>query len=139
MLGPIGSLITLILASLGLAFASQLIYKKFTDQEKMKEIKEKTEKLQKKMKEAEMEKKSKYQSELMELSMKRMKLSMKPMLISSMLFLGIFVVLKYVFQGFILLEFSKSFPIIKDDVGWFLTYLIVSVVGNSVFRKYIRE
>lgn len=137
MFHPALMFISLSLASLGLAFVSQLIYKKFTDQEALNEIKKKTEKLKKKMEGSGMEEKTNIQSEMMDLSMKRMKLTMKPMLFSSALFLGIFPVLRHFYSGFISVEFPFSLPLIKDDIGWFLTYLIFSLIGNTVFKKLL--
>lgn len=139
MLGVWGSFFTLTLAGLGLSLLSQFIYKKFTDQEKIEEVKKKTEELQKKMKEADMKEKAKYQTELLELSMKRMELGIKPLIISTLVFFGVFPILRYFSHGFILLKFSPSLPIIQDDIGWFLTYLIVSFIGNSIFRKILNE
>ena len=60
---------------------------------------------------------------------------MKPMMISSLLFIGSFYLWGKLFKGFNLFIFSSSLPFIGPDIGWLLTYIIVSIITSMVVRK----
>lgn len=139
MLSPVLMFLTLLLIGLGLSSLTQLIYKKFTDQEALKKIEKKTKELQDKIKNTGPDKQQGYQSEMLKLTSKRMKLTIKPMLISSVMFFAVFPVLKRFYKGFILLKFPFTLPFIHNDIGWLLSYIIFTMIGSMIFKKVLRN
>ncbi|MBR9678386.1 MAG: DUF106 domain-containing protein [Nanoarchaeota archaeon] len=116
----------------------QIIYKKFTDQDLIKKINKQVKELQKASKNTkDLKKLNNIQSEIMNLSMKKMKQTTKPMMVSMLTFIVLFPVMKNYFMGFILVQLPWTLPVIGNDVGWFLTYIIFSTVLNPLIKKIV--
>ena len=126
----------ILFASTLLAIASQLIYKKFSDQDKIKEMNKQIKDTRAEMKGVkDPDALMKMNSEMMKANSDKMKLIMKPMMMSSFLFILAFPVWSNLFKGFNLFIFSTSLPLIGADVGWLLTYIFASMILTSVVRK----
>ena len=140
-------LISMIIFSFLITLAMTLTYKKFSNQEELKAGKEKTKELQTKMKgEKDQTKLMQYQKEMLELSMNQMRHSMKPMLITFLPIIGIFAGLRYLYTGVPnLVNWSinvpllcKMLPGICNGAGWFLSYVILSMIFSITIRKVLK-
>ena len=119
------------------AIVNQLIYKKFSDQKKIKELNKVIKGSQSKMKtlKHDPDALNALNKDLLKASSDKMGLVMKPMLFSIVTFFVTFPVMSNLFKGFNLFIFSNPLPLIGADVGWFLTYIIASFVITMVVRK----
>lgn len=132
-------LLLLIGVSLGVSLFTQLLYKKFTDQEALASI-------SKELKELQSEIKSKKdpqealdsQSKIMNLSSKRFKLTLKPMMISMVFFFITFPLFKGFFNGFILFELPFSLMLTDGTIGWLWTYVILSTIFSPIVKKFLK-
>jgi uncharacterized membrane protein (DUF106 family) len=126
----------IILAALIVAVVTQLIYKKFSDQERLKELNDKIKSAQKNSRGVkDPDELMRVNNELMQHSSEKMRLVMKPMMYSTFLFIFSFPLWSNIFKGFNLFIFSTQLPLIGADVGWFLTYIIASLLMSTVVRK----
>ena len=126
----------IILVSFVVAVLTQLIYKRFSDQERIKELNQKIRSLQNEMRGVkDPDVLMKLNNEMLKANSDKMKLIMKPMMLSSLLFIAVFPVCSNLFKGFNLFIFSTSLPIIGADVGWFLTYIFASLLASTLVRK----
>jgi len=135
--------VELLVIAIVLSVAMTLAYKYLTDQAVMRELKAEISRLKKKMKEhrRDPEKMREVQKEMMPLNMKYFKLSMKPTLITLLPFLLIFMGLRAVYEGAIVIDWSSwgpSIPLIGQDLGWLGTYIIFSLVLTTVVRKALK-
>jgi len=126
---------TLIVASFLYSFLTQLIYLKLTDQAQLKELTEKLKELQKAIKSLTPEEQLKTQDQIMKLSLKRMGLTNKAMIASMAAFFVSFEIFKKLFNGFVLFSWSANLPVIGQEMGWFLAFILISMVFNMVLRK----
>lgn len=126
----------IILVAVLMSFVSQLIYKKFSDQDALKDLNDRIKQVRKEMKGLkDPDRLMKLNDEMLRHSNAKMRLIMKPMMISSMIFIISFYVWSNLFKGFNLFIFSDPLPIIGNDVGWLLTYVFASVIVSSAVRK----
>jgi len=126
----------IIIASIVVAVLSQLIYKKFSDQDKVKELNSRMKEIRRDMKGLrDPDKLLALNNEMLKNNSDKMRIVMKPMMISSVLFIGAFYLWGKLFKGFNLFIFSSPLPLIGADVGWLLTYIIASLVISVVVRK----
>src|SRR4030042_3991285 len=118
---------SVILLSLGVTFLMTLFTKFFTDQTKMKELKERQKELKAKSKEAKGDEKeiAKISQEMMTISMEMMKHSFKPLLIT-------FVPLLIIFWWA-----RNTFAATSLGGSWIWWYIITSLVVSSIFRKIL--
>lgn len=119
---------SIIIIALAVTFFSMLITKKFTNQIKMKELKERQTACQKLMKDmkGDVQKMQKTQQEMLECSAEMMKLSFKPMLITFIPFLIIFMFLK------------GAFASTTISGTWFWYYLVIGIASSFLFRKLLK-
>jgi uncharacterized membrane protein (DUF106 family) len=119
---------SIVALALAVTFVSMLVTKFFTNQIKMKELKERQTACQKLMKDVKggVQKMQKIQQEMMSCSMEMMKMSFKPMLITFIPFIIIFTFIRGAFTGTAI------------SGTWFWYYLIVGVASSFLFRKILR-
>ncbi len=128
--------IGLFVFSLAISFLTQLLYKKFTDQERLRELNETIKNHRRNiMHSQDADEKLRLQSEILNISNERFKHMMKPMFASMFLFIFTFPLMNLFFGGFTLITFSHSLPLIGTDIGWFLTYILISMLTSSILRK----
>jgi uncharacterized membrane protein (DUF106 family) len=126
----------IILAALAVSVATQLIYKKFSDQALIKDLNAKMKEARKKSRGVkDPDELMRLNNEMLKHNSEKMKLIMKPMMVSMLLFVFTFPMWGNLFKGFNLFIFSTSLPVIGADVGWFLTYIIVSLFTSTIVRK----
>lgn len=110
--------------------------KRFSDQDRIKELNRSIKEKKASVKGlSDEESKLKVQNEILKLTTEKMRLLMKPMMFSMFVFIGVFPLMKALFNGFVLFVLPWSLPIIGNDVGWLLTYIILSIPVNQVVRK----
>jgi len=135
-------LLSIILFSFIITFFLIEIYRRFTDQEKMKELKERQKEIQKKIKQVRNnpEKLMELQKEMMYISTEQLKQSFKPMIITSVPLIIVFILLRNLYNladvGNII-YWHINLPIVGDGAGWFLSYIIFSLFFNSILRKIL--
>ncbi len=135
-LSSLVKLFGIIVVALVLNIVTQIIYKKFSNQKVLKELNDEIKSIQKTIKEiTDSDEKLRLQSRMLGISQEKMKHTMKPMLFSSLIFMVSFPFISKLFKGFTLFVFEKSYPIIGSDVGWLLTYIMVSLVSSMIIRK----
>ena len=118
----------IIILSIGVTLVMTLVTKFFTDQIKIKELKDRQKELQKKSKEArgnqkEMEKIS---QEILTISMEMMKHSFKPLLIT---FIPLLLLFWWARKAFVVTSLANS---------WIWWYIGASLVSSMIFRKILR-
>ncbi|MFH0832057.1 MAG: EMC3/TMCO1 family protein [archaeon] len=136
-------LLCMIVFSLLVTIFITLLYKKFTNQERGKEIRKQQKEFQQKQKEFrnEPQKLLEMQNEMMKLSMEQMKESFKPLLISFLPLILFFGFLKNVYaQAGIgdIVAWNVNLPLIGTGAGWLLTYIVLSMIFNSILRKVLK-
>ena len=124
--------VILMLVSVVITFISLLITKLFTNQDRMKELKELQKSCQIKLKDHKGNpvKQMEIQKQMMECSAEMMKISFKPLLITFIPFLLLFIFLSNTFGPRI--PGKWLFPI------WVWYYLITSIVANIFLRKVMK-
>jgi len=130
------SLLSITLISAVLALATTLVYKYATDQSMLKQIREDMKKYQEQMKvhKGNAEKLSEIQKQIMPLQSKMMAQSMKPMIITIIPFIVIFKVLGDIYTTMIVIPLS-FWP---GHLGWVGTYVILSMIFTTLFRKVLK-
>lgn len=136
-------LISITLFSFVITLFLTLIYKKFTNQEKGREMKEKQKQFREKQKQFknEPQKLLELQNEMMRMSMEQMKESFKPLLISFLPLIFAFGFLKQVYTEAAIgdiISWHVNLPMFGTGAGWFLSYIILSLIFNSVLRKILK-
>lgn len=136
-------LLSITVFSFIITLASTLAYKKFTDQSKMKELREQQKALQEKSKQFRNspDKMLELQQEMMKLSTEQMRASFKIMFITLIPFILIFNYLRnlYVDAGIGNIVYWKvNIPLVGDGAGWLLSYLIISLVSSMFLRKILK-
>ena len=139
--------ISIIVFSFIITFILTWTYKKFSNQEELKNSKEKTKELQGRIKnEKDQAKIMEMQKEMLQISMDQMRHSMKPMLITFLPLIGVFALLRYLYTGvgnivswkFSIPVFCKILPGLCDGAGWFLSYVVLSMAFNIILRKILK-
>ncbi len=120
--------IGIISISFFVTLAMTLVTKFFTDQTRMKELKEIQKKHQEKLKEhkGDFEKQKEIQSQLMESSMEMMKHSFKPLIITFLPIIFIFVWMKNLFAGTAIAG------------SWIWWYIGSSIIFSIILRKVLK-
>lgn len=139
-------LVSLLVISLFITLFLTLVYKFFSNQEEIKRSKEKLKELQERTKiEKDPEKLMAIQKEMLQLNMEHLRHNMKPLIITTLPILFIFWWLRTTFVQFgILIPWNVSFPGSKfilpglwDGAGWFLVYVLSSIVYSLILRKML--
>jgi len=126
-------------AALTYSFLIQLIYLKLIPQKQVKELNSQMKTMQKKVKEMKNpEEALKVQNKIMALSMKKFQLSSKAMIGTMALFFVVFEIFKRLFSGFILFSWSNKLPVIGYEMGWFLTFILISMPFNIILKKLLK-
>jgi len=141
-------LISIIIFSFAVTLALTLLYKKFTNQQEIKELKEKTKTLQEKIKaEKDQEKIMAMQKEMLGLSMEQMRHNMRPMLITFLPLIAVFAALRTLYANVgVIVPWSFDIPIfcqiplikgLCDGAGWLLCYIFFSFFFSIFLRKVL--
>lgn len=136
-------LIFIIVSSFIITFFLTWLYKKFTNQEKHKEYAAKQKELREKSKlfKNQPEKLLEMQKEMMQGSMEQMRESFKPLIISFVPIMLAFIFLKWAYTeanvGDII-SWHVNLPLFGTGAGWFLSYIILSLIFNSILRKILK-
>lgn len=134
-------MIQVFLLSIGLAFVIAIIQKTFTNQDQMKDMKERMNSLQDKIKKAREEDNqkelTKYNQELMKLTSGQMKMQFKPMIITMVVIVPIFIwVGPNLFGEKAIVELP--FTIFgHSSLTWIWWYIIISLPMGFLFRKIL--
>ena len=128
------SFVIAIAAIISIAFS--LVYKFFTDQPTMRELKKDIKKYQAQMKEnrGDTEKLKELQKKAMSTNIQYMKHSMKPLLITTIPILFVFRWIGKVLGGIVIL----TLPIWPGQVGWIASYIFFSLIFTMTFRKVLK-
>jgi len=118
--------LSIVLISLAVTFVMTLVTKYFTNQSRMKEIKEIQKACQIKLKDAkgDMQKMSEIQKEMMACSMELMKHSFKPMFITLLPLLVLFWWIRGIYTEVL--------------SGWIWWYILVSIISSIILRKALK-
>lgn len=137
-------LIFILIFSLVVTIFLTYIYKKFTNQERIKEIKERQKHLQQRMKEAagDKDKLMEIQKESLSLSGEQMKNSFKPMIIT---FIPIIIAIWWLRGlymaaqvGDFIWHWGKDVWIFNTGFGWFEGYVFSSIIFSIILRKILK-
>lgn len=136
-------LLCIILFSFIITLFSTFIYKKFTNQERNREYARKQKEFREKSKlfKNEPDKLLEMQKEMMQGSMAQMQDSFKPLLISFVPLVLVFMFLRWVYTEAAvgdIVSWHANLPLFGTGAGWFLSYIIFSVIFNSVLRKILK-
>ena len=142
-------LLSIIVFSFIITLVLTLIYKWFTNQNRIKELKEEQKRLQSKIKdEKDNEEMMKLQEDLLKKSAELMKITMKPMFITILLIWPTFIFLKNLYStagvgaiipwSFNLPVLCSLLPGLCDGAGWFLSYAIFSMIFSIIIRKILK-
>jgi uncharacterized membrane protein (DUF106 family) len=133
-------LLSIIAFSALIALITTFLYKILTKQEDLKKLKEKTKALQNEIKqEKDQNKLMGLQREMLALSAEQMKHSLKPMLITSVPILFVFAGLRSLYSKVgDIIPFGTDLPIVHTGAGWFLSYIIFTLIFSAVFRKLLK-
>lgn len=127
--------------TVAMSLASVLITRFLGDQKGVKNLKAEMKKLNERIKKAQKsgdtKEVSRLSSELMKMSGKQFQLNMKPMMITMVMFMGVFwfVIRAYYSELVVLAPFS--IPFIGNNLGWFYWYLLVAIPTGLMFRKLL--
>jgi uncharacterized membrane protein (DUF106 family) len=130
------ALLSLTIICVVLSLATTLVYKHFTDQSLIRQIREDIKKYQEQMKQhkGDAQKQLEIQSKMTELNMKMMPQTFKPMIITMIPFLLIFTFLNKVYLGMIIIPL----PFWEGHLGYIGTYIILSMIFSTLFRKWLK-
>ena len=134
------NILEILVIATGLSLAMTFAYKYLTDQAVMRELKSEIDRLKKKMKDnrRDPEAMQAVQKEMMPLNLKYLKLSMKPTLITLLPFLLIFMGLRSIYGEAVIVPLPWTLPLIGSSLEWIGTYIILSLILTTVFRKALR-
>ncbi len=134
---------SIIVFSLFITSILTFVYKKLTNQARMKEIKAKQKELQQKAKEEkDKDKIMEINKEMMKLSSEMLKMSFKPMLITFLPLILIFTGLRSLYASAAvgnLVTWGTNLPLIGDGAGWFLCYIAFSFAFSLIFNKIFKN
>lgn len=117
--------VSVVIVGFLVTFVMTLVTKKFTDQNRMKELKQIQKKCQIKLKDSkgDMKKQSEIQKEMMACSMELMKHSMKPMLFTFIPIILLFAWIRGIYTGVL--------------SGWIWWYLGSAIISSIILRKVL--
>jgi len=130
--------IEVIIISFFVSVFSRVIQSLMTDYNKSKELKEEIKELRAKMKGMEVGSKEqmKLNEKVINMNFKMTKMQLKPSMVTliPLVFVLMWMRGRYADMGaFVILPFSL--PLIKNDIGWLLTYFLSVTVFNMIFKK----
>jgi len=140
-------LLSIIVYTFIITLALTWTYKKFSNQEELKNGKERTKELQEKIKtEKDQTKLMEFQKEMLTISMDQMRHSMKPMLITFLPLIAVLALFKWLYAGTgNIISWSFNIPVfcsalsgLCNGAGWFLSYIIFSMVFSVALRKVLK-
>ncbi len=122
------------------ALASKLAMVLTVDMKKVTELKKKIKEIRKETKQLKPGTKehSKKYEEMTDINLELTKMQLKPTIFTFIPFILLFMWMREMFgkaPAFIILPFSL--PIIGNDIGWLLTYLISTMLFSSIINKII--
>jgi uncharacterized membrane protein (DUF106 family) len=136
-----------LLCGLGV-FVQSVIFKKISDQLKIKEIKKESDRLLKALKKArhdkDLEKMTKLTNKMNDVSLKKLEATMNPNFISSIPLMLLFMFMNRWYESFIInLPFAIPYPIIsltpgigyKTQLGWLGWYVLSAILWGQLVRK----
>jgi len=129
----IGQLYGIIIISFIIALITTLVYKYFTDQTALKQLKEDNKKLQEEMKNAkgDVKKMADLQKQALQKGfLEPMRHQLKPLIITFIPFILIF--------GWLRTTYANTGPIFFGYFGWFGTYIIFSIIFTTILRKLLK-
>jgi uncharacterized membrane protein (DUF106 family) len=133
--------IEVLLITAVMSLASVLISKYMGDQRAVKNLKQEmkslNERVRKSQKSGDTKEVSRLSSELMKLSGKQFQLNMKPMMITMVLFLGVFWFVIRAFYSEIVVTAPLNIPFVGNSLGWFYWYLLIAIPTGLMFRKLL--
>lgn len=138
-------LISIVLLSFIVTLLQLLAYKKFSDQKRIKELKERQKELNREVRQAAKDKDEdklrKLNKEAMEVNMEMMKLNFKPMLITLLPLLLVFWLLRQSYNAAgigNIIAWPWNLPIVGNGAGWLLSYIIFSLIFSILLRKIFK-
>jgi uncharacterized membrane protein (DUF106 family) len=135
-------LISIAIISLVITFLQLLAYKKLSDQERIKEIKERQKQISKEIREVKDEKRLQaLNKEMLSLSGELMRLSMWPSLITLLPLLLVLWLLRNVYTANgvgNIISWQANLPIVGNGAGWLLCFIVFTFVFNLVLRKIMK-
>ncbi|MBS3063850.1 MAG: DUF106 domain-containing protein [DPANN group archaeon] len=137
------ALVSIALISIAVALTSTLVYKYFTDQGLIKQVRDDIKKYQDQIKahKGDQEKVMELHKKVTDLNMQIMPQQFKPMLITIIPFLIIFWILSTVFGQLVLIPtgtFHVPLSSHETGLGWVGTYVIFSMIFTTIFRKALK-
>ena len=127
-------LLSLIIFTFIITFASTLAFKFLTDQKKVKELNEQQKKFREEMKQNKdnPQKMMEIQKQMLEGSMESMKMSFKPMLITFIPFLILLGFLNSLYKS---INAGKIMTPIIGNANWVVVYIIFGVIFSLILKK----
>ncbi len=136
------ALISIALISVVVALTSTLVYKYFTDQNLIKQVRDDIKKYQDQIKahKGNQEKIMELHKKVTDLNMQIMPQQFKPMFITIVPFLIIFWILSNLFGSMVLIQFPYHVPLSSHEtgLGWVGVYVIFSMIFTTLFRKALK-
>ncbi len=138
-----------LLWSLTLSLVLALIYRILTKPREIRAIKEEVKEIRGKMKKSQKdgntEETNRLLSEMMKLNQKQLRSNMKPMLASMVIFLVAIGFLRDTYSNFLiqlpftlpLLSYSFPFVVLRDSIGWFWWYILITIPCTFIFRRLL--
>jgi uncharacterized membrane protein (DUF106 family) len=132
--------IEVLLISLALSLGSVLVYRFSTNQEAIRGLKKEMKTLNDRVKKAResgnMGEMNKLSGELMKLSSRQFQMNMKPMMLSLLIFVGVFWVFGTYYSELIIPS-PVSIPFVGNELGWYYWYFLIVLPGSFIFRKLL--
>ncbi len=135
-------LISILIISFIVTFLQLFLYKKISDQKRIKELKEKQKEIYREIKNTKDEKRlNKLNKEIMDINFELMKISLWPTIIIFFPILLVFIFLRYAYAyaeiGNII-EWPWNLPVVGNGAGWFLCYIVFGFIFSLIFRKIMK-
>lgn len=119
-----------------------VIYKKMTDQSKLKEIKQRQKKLQQELTHTkDTQRLKQLQEEMLELMHESMKENFKPLLVTFLPLIVVFIWLRkaYTDAGVgNIINWNVNLPVVGTGGGWLFCYILFSTIFSMILRKLFR-
>lgn len=137
-------LISILIIALAATLFQLLVYKFFSDQKKIKEIKERQKEIKVELKkiraEENPEKFKQLNTETVKLSGELLRLNLKPTLLTLLPLLLLIYVMKNLYTSAgvgNIISWGANLPIVGDGAGWLLSFIIFTLILNLLFRKLL--
>ena len=132
--------IEVLMISVGLSLLSVLITKFATNQGAVRELKGEMKSINERIKKAQKSGNNKEASELsgqlMKISGRQFQMNMKPMMITMVIFLGVFWFFGS-FYGEMVVPCPINIPFVGSQLGWFHWYFLIVLPGSFLWRKLL--